>query len=275
MSWSRLAEYERIRGHFGNAVRYLNKAGAVIAASSYEADRARLNVAKLQLHLWLQSPELQKVIDEAAWIEGTNAVNERGRYLLMMGNYFTDCGEWEKARRCYAMAANPVRHGGHIDNLIAFGRARLRLTLFAGPKRRIPVERRILDTRELRIADSTSGQLERNLALLEYAFHRRLDWASVSGLCEVCLQLCDESTEAMIRLEALSLIFRAYARNARHIKARSVFEQFYSLVKIATSNLEETYIAGLMDRLELAQLVRERELMERNNKAGVATGLVA
>ena len=36
---------------------------------------------------------MHKVIDGAAWIEGISNVNERGRYFMMLGGYWTDNGD--------------------------------------------------------------------------------------------------------------------------------------------------------------------------------------
>ena len=275
MSWMRLCEYERVLGNFGNALRYLAKARAIMANSTYEADRARLNLTEMQIHSWLRSPEMHKVIDGAAWIEGISNVNERGRYFMMLGGYWTDNGDWDRAWHCYDNATELLQRTGFTDNLIILGRARLRLALLAGRHQQSLKERRAISAPRLRMALSSSGQLQRNLALLEFVINRRRGWNAVSDLCDACLQQCDDSTEAIVRLEALSLVFRTYARHRRYGEAEAAFRQFYLLLKTATSNMEDKYIAGLMGRLDLTQLTREYDLLEKRNKAGVTTSLVA
>lgn len=275
MSWMRLAEYERVLGNFGNAIRYLGRASTVMATSSYEADRARLNLTELQIHSWLRSPDLPQVIDNASWIEGIKNVNERGRYFTLLGSHWTDVGDWERARRCYDRATELLQRTGFLDNVIVLARARMRLALSAALTDRVFQERRAINVPALRMVGSANGQLERSLALLECAFHSRVKWSSVSGLCETCLRLCDESTEAISRLEALSLVFRACARRNKYVEAEAAFRKFFLLLKSATSNLDDRYVAGLMDRLDLTQLTNEFDLMEKRNKAGVAASLVA
>lgn len=275
MSWSRLSEYERVLGSFGNAIRYHRKASAVMAMSSYEADRARIQLAEMQLHSWLRSPDLPRVIKNAAWIKSIGNVNERGRYFMMLGIYWADEGDWGQAWRCYDKATELLQRTGFVDNLIILNRARLRLAMSAGLSEPCFRESRATSSRTLKSADSKNAQLERSLALLEYAFNSRAKWSNISAACESCLQLCDESTEATSRLEALSLVFRIYARNKKYVEAMTVFGKFYLLLKAATSNLDDDYVAGLLDRVALAQLTREYDLMEKRNKAGVAANLVA
>ena len=273
MSWIRLAQYERALGNFGNAIRYLEKASTVMEQSSHETERATLHLTKLHLHIWLRSPEAQEELHRGAWISRTMDVNERGRYFMMLGTYLTDTGNWERAWQCYGNASELLQRATFVDNLIMLGRARLRLALVSGLLKQSVKERRGLDAPRLRRADSTSGQLERNLAKLEFAFHRRMEWNTISQLTNACLRQCDESTEARIRLEGLSLVFRVLARNCRYDEAEATFAQFYMLLKSVTSNLHERHADGMLKRLDFAQLAREYDVVRKHSKAGVATSL--
>jgi hypothetical protein len=66
-----------------------------------------------------------------------------------------------------------------------------------------------------------------------------------------------------------------YARENRCIDAEAAFRDFFLLLRIATGNLEDRYIDGLMARLNLDQLTGEYELLVKRNKSGVATELAA
>lgn len=275
MSWLRLSEYERVLGNFGNAIRYLAKTGTIMAKSSYEVDRAQLALTKLHLHIWLCSPDLPRVIKEAAWIEETGNVNERARYFMMMGSYRADEGDWDEAWHCYAEAMTLLRRTRFADHLIVLCRARLRLSILMGLRRRTRREFRTLNSRALRVVGSTTRRLERDLALLEFAYHARDRWTTIHSQQQRCLHLCDESAEAMARLEALSLVFRVCVRFNKYAEAEAAFRMFYALLKSASSNLEDRYIDGLMRRLNLAELTQEYDLVRKRNKAGVGTSLVA
>lgn len=275
MSWNRLSEYERALGNFGNAIRYLERANAVMLDSSSEADRVSVDLAALGLHIWLLSPDKRQVVDRASWVEQVKDVNERGRYFMMMGNYWTDNGAWDKAHQCYLKATELLERAEFVDNLIMIRRARLRLALLSGETVQCLQERRAINAPRLRAADSATGRLERNLALLEFAFCMRSDRRVILSLCNTCLQLCDASAEASTRLEGLALAFRALARSGDHARAEATFRKFYNLLRLATSNLEHRYVEGFFTRLNLDELSREFDLIQRRNEAGVTTGLVA
>lgn len=275
ISWMRLSEYERALGNFGNVIRHVEKARKVMGGSSYEADRAQLDLTKLHLYLWLNSPDLGQVIENATWISRTNDVIERGRHSVMMGTYWSDRGNWDRAQRCYAEATSSLRDAGHADNLITLARARLHLAFRKADSEGVVEERDFLNREKIRTSGSKNGQLERSIARLEIAFLRRVRRRALSDLCDDCMKLCSESTEATLRLEALSLLFRVFARSRRNAEADLALKQFFALLKTAVSNLEERHIAGLMDRLDLGQLTEEYELMERRNKASGVTSLVA
>lgn len=275
MSWMRLAEYERVLGHFSNALRYIEKAKAVVTSSSYYADRAGLNLAALFIHSWLRSPELGDAISNAEWIQNIQGPNERGRYFMMIGNVRMDQQDWKGARRFYGKATALLEHAGFADNLIMLRRSRLRLSLQDGPIQSRIREYRALNVEKLRKADSMGGQLERSLALLEFNYVQRGSRKVIRELCDSCLQLADESADVLLKLEALALCFRAFARHNMFAEAEGTFSKLWANLKATVANLEDRYVAGLLDRLDVAQLSREWDSLTKRNKAGEATGLVA
>ncbi len=273
-SWMRLSEYGRASGHLGNALRYLEKADAMMPDSSYGLERAQRQLLALRIHSWLRSPDVARKIDDARWISETHGVNERGRYFMMIGNHAVDRGDVLGARGYYRKAEALLRRARIRDNLIAVSRARQRLAIVAELRSDRVILQRALISRELRSTDSKNGQLERNLALLELAYHDRLAWGKLKLLCDGCLRLADDSAEAPIRLEVLALVFRAYARHGKVQEATVVISRLWQVLKSVTSNLEERYIPGLMERLDVAQLANEFDILQKRNKAGVATSLV-
>ena len=99
-------------------------------------------------------------MNDAAWIGNAQEVNERGRYFMMMGNYYTDIGDSDRAWECYESATKPSNRSAITDNLIIVGRARLRFCLRTGRSKQALKVRRALDAPRLKIADSTSGRLD-------------------------------------------------------------------------------------------------------------------
>jgi hypothetical protein len=53
-----------------------------------------------------------------------------------------------------------------------------------------------------------------------------------------------------------------------------VFERYWQEVKSAVSNVDDRYVAGLMERLNVAQLAREYEALMERNKAGASPALL-
>ena len=273
MSWSRLADYSRLAGHMGDALRYIRKAEAVIGDSTYETERAQLKLADLSIHGWLMSPQLEKKINEAQWIAETRGVNERGRYFLHMGNYCADRHNWTDAQRYYEKAQVSLVKAGLTDNMIMLARARLRAALCAGEWKAAQRQFNSLQSERLRYADSTHGQLERNLALLEFAFEKRSGWKVLKSLLGRCLSQANEGVEARLRLDALSLSFRVLARQNRVVEAEAVFQEFLRTLKVTSSNLDESYVSGVLDRLSVSQLALEYESLRKRDKAGTSPAL--
>ncbi len=266
VSWSRLAEYERVVGNFGNTLRYLDKAASIIATSTYEADRAKLCLTVMQIHLWLRSPELESVVKDAFWVEHIKDANLRGRFCMLLGNYLTDKRDWKRASRYYQKAEVLLRRTGYMDHWITLRRSRLRFALRCGLKKQASSDFNALKARDIRTEDAPTSQLERTLGLLEFAFHNRSHWNLTSGLCDASLAMCGEATDAMYRFEALPLLFRLFARKGRYADAEHVFARLHVLLKSTTSNLEDRYVSGLMDRIELSVLAREYEQLQRRKR---------
>ncbi len=274
MSWSRLSEHSRLVGHMGDALRYIRKAEAVIGGSSYETERAQLKLFELSIHGWLMSPELEQKIKQADWIGRTRGVNERGRYFMFVGDFWAGRSDWRQALEYYGKAQTYLTQAGLSDNLIILAHARLRVALQAGLRRVAFAECNRLRARDLVLADSRQGQLERRLALLEFAYQSRSRWRVVKNLCDSCLALADQSVEARIRLDTLSVVFRVLARHGRVSEAREVFERYWKDVKSAVSNVDDRYVASLMERLNVAQLASEFQSLTERNKAGASPALL-
>ena len=89
------------------------------------------------------------------------------------------------------------------------------------------------------------------------------------------MRLSNDSAETMTKLEALSLVFRVLARHGRRDEGEAAFRRFYLLLRSTTSSRKTAMLLVSLRRLELDQLVREYELLQKRNKAGVSTSLVA
>jgi hypothetical protein len=266
MSWARLANYEASAGFFGNALRYVDRAMAVIEEGSTISHRTQAETLRLWLHVWLKSPQVPTHMASARRrVDGVANVNEKGRLYLVMAQGHAERGDVNLAETLYHEASKYFRKSGFVDNYVSVLRAQMKLHLLRGDTRAAAKSyRQVCGLR--RVVTSQNAMIECRIVALEFHFVARSTRRAIRREIEVCESLCGDKVDVSLQLEALMVMCRARARHGDVELAEALFRRITEVARNVAANVDVSYAAGLSERLELDSIAREMCAVHRNER---------
>jgi tetratricopeptide (TPR) repeat protein len=266
MSWARLAHYEASAGSYGNALRYVDKALAVIGEGSTRSHRVQAETLRLWLHVWLRTTQVPMYLMAARRrVDGITNVNEKGRLCLVMAQGQTERSDFTRAEKLCNQALACFRKSGFVDNQVSVLRAQMKLRLRCGNMRSAgEIYRRVRDLR--RVVTSQNAMMECRMVALEYHLLLRAAEHVIHRELVACESLCGDKVDVSLQFDALVLMFRARARQGDVKSADSLFGRITEAVRNVAANVGVANAAGLSERLELDRLTDEMWLVRRNER---------
>jgi tetratricopeptide (TPR) repeat protein len=268
VGWARLAAAERMAGRFGNSRRYFGRAIAVLGYDAPMWTRVTTQVGMYGTMVLIRDKrrtakeaELNRLLAEAV------PPVDLGFFHGWRGLDRELGGDQRLALRDYAQAQASFLQAQHSSNL-AWALAReARIHLSCGECRKAAD---ILDRLSGAVSQSSSREAEFELLILRtsLAYLERAPASRILALVTKCEASLRMEQHAYLRIEALKLLLRIYARCGKVNDATTAFTKLRELVLEVTSDLSADEGNDFAESIDLADSIREHALTTRAIKAG-------
>jgi tetratricopeptide (TPR) repeat protein len=240
IGWQRLAEYHRAIGMFGSALRFIDRAYALLADSSNAAHWSQVNRLRYELGTIVRSDGRHELAHRRSeWRRRVSDVSELGNFEMALGHYYQCEGQLVRARAYFASARGLAVKAGMPENATVAAGAEVRILYELGWLDRIdgPVK---FVMRKMRGLSSINMRGERCVVAIWTAYMTRSKRQRIVDLAAEARTLWSELESAKTRMELALMLFRMFARDGKDDAARSWADLYVGELKRVFSNLNDT-----------------------------------
>jgi tetratricopeptide (TPR) repeat protein len=268
IGWQRLAEYERAMGMFGNAIRCIERARAILADSAHASHLHQVNRLRYEVAVSVKSRqrhELTRLV--CARKSRMSDVSERANLEFALGQYFRLEGQLGNARSHFVTAREFAIKAGMVENAVLAAGAEVRALYELGRTREVENPASFVK-RSVKESSSVTLRAERCIVATYSAYLSRDKRRSNETLVAEARVVLNDLESPKTRSEIALALFRLHARAGEATLARHWAELYMSELKIMLANLTEPSQAeGVAQLVDMDRAGGEiTKLMERAAK---------
>ncbi len=246
MGWQRLAEYECAMGMLGNAIRYVERAEALLPKSGFETHWSQLHCLQYELSVEVCASNRHDFARASrSWKRVAASVGTRGYFEAIDGHYDRTENRLVLASSHFARARSLFVRAEALDSAVAAAAAEVR-TLYElgrGDLARGPAG---FISSSVKASSSITLKAERCIVELRTAYISRAGRRHIIRLALRASEVWGALESSRKRAEIALLLFRLFARRGMLDEARRWLDLYAAEVRKMLANLEDpTHVEGV------------------------------